>query len=269
MNNLDISDETYKLFEEAYKFFNNRLFDDSLPKCLITFQRQNKLMGYVSFNRWKNDCNMSIDELAINPEYFANFPLIEILRTLCHEMVHVWQSHFGSPSRNGYHNQEWANKMIFIGLMPSSTGQEGGSIVGQSMLDYQIEGGKFDKASKELLAQGFKLIWFDTVSIEPTSVTRLQNAARSNSTFEKNTVPQCVSSETTKDIELGVDMNAFEAAFEESTRNNYPSKIITTRPKTSSYKTKYFCSQCFAQVWGKPNLKILCGTCTRPFIEDS
>jgi hypothetical protein len=41
-------------------------------------------------------------------------------------MAHLWQWEFGSPYKNGYHNTEWAGKMIEIGLMPSDTGLPNG-----------------------------------------------------------------------------------------------------------------------------------------------
>lgn len=263
----EISEETYKVFEVAYAFFNARLFEDALPKCLITFQRQSRLMGYVSFNRWKNKRNESIDELAINPEYFANFPLTEIFQTLCHEMVHIWQAHFGSPTRNGYHNQEWCQKMIAIGLMPSSTGKPGGNTVGQRMLDYVIEGGPFESAVGDIIQQGFELIWFDTISIipKPPSTLSSKNVPMSASTTEALSV----SSSPVKEIDLGVDMDAFTAAIEASLLDNFPSENVTTRPQKPSSKTKYYCSNCFSQVWGKPGLKIVCGTCIKPFIQDN
>jgi len=72
--------------------------------------------------------------------------LIEVYSTLVHEQCHIWQYTLGMPSRPGYHNKEWANKMIAVGLMPSTTGKPGGKIVGQGMSDYPIENGVFLKA---------------------------------------------------------------------------------------------------------------------------
>lgn len=263
----EISEETYKIFEAAYAFFNVRLFKAALPKCLITFQRQSRLMGYVSFNRWKNKRNESIDELAINPEYFANFPLKEIFQTLCHEMVHIWQAHFGSPTRNGYHNQEWCQKMISIGLMPSSTGKPGGKAVGQHMLDYVIEGGHFESAVEEIIQQGFELIWFDTISIMPKPPAAL--ASKTVPLPVSNLAAMNVSSDLVKEIDLGLDMDAVTSAIEESLLDNFPSENVTSRPHKPSSKTKYYCSNCFSQVWGKPGLKIVCGECIKPFIQDN
>jgi hypothetical protein len=46
---------------------------------------------------------------------------------------HVWQHAHGKPTRNGYHNKEWAAKMDNLGLVPSSTG---GKRTGQSVSHY-------------------------------------------------------------------------------------------------------------------------------------
>jgi DNA-directed RNA polymerase subunit RPC12/RpoP len=38
-------------------------------------------------------------------------------------------------------------------------------------------------------------------------------------------------------------------------------------PKIKS-KNKYICAECGASVWGKPDLKIICGQCQREFQRD-
>lgn len=263
----EISEETYRIFEDAYAFFNERLFESQLPRCLITFQRQSRLMGYVSFDRWKNKHNDSIDELAINPEYFAHFPLTDIFQTLCHEMVHVWQAHFGSPTRSGYHNREWSDKMKSIGLMPSSTGEPGGKVVGQQMLDYVIDGGPFSVAVKDILDRGIELIWFDTISITPQP--RAAQSFKNTQMLNQSADTQALQSESFEEIELGMDMDAVASAIEASLLQDLPSANITSRPHKRASKTKYYCSNCSSQVWGKPGIKLICGDCIKPFIEDS
>ena len=57
------------------------------------------------------------DEIAINPAT-VNRPPRDVLGTLLHEMCHIWQFNFGKTSRNGYHNAQWANKMLEVGLRP-------------------------------------------------------------------------------------------------------------------------------------------------------
>jgi len=90
------------------------------------------------------------DEIALNPEYFFERREGEILQTLVHEMVYLWQEHFGKPGRRGYDNPEWARKMEGIGLMPSSTGKPGGKKSGGKVGDYVIAGGCFEKITAEV-----------------------------------------------------------------------------------------------------------------------
>jgi len=141
-------------FEDAYKYFNKVLFSDQLPSVLLNLSRKSKAMGFAAPNSWRSSKSKSAEdahlhELSINPE-ILHMDLIEIYSTLVHEMAHIWQFVFGTPSRSGYHNSEWANKMIAVGLMPSTTGEPGGKIVGQRMSDYPIENGVFLKALKKM-----------------------------------------------------------------------------------------------------------------------
>lgn len=117
--------EFYDLFQFIYDYFNENLFSSELPNCMIVITRKTKIFGYYSNERWINKENIKTDELAINPIYFSKYPLIEMLQTMAHEMVHLWQFHFGRPSVRSYHNKEWGRKMQSIGLMPSNTGKEG------------------------------------------------------------------------------------------------------------------------------------------------
>lgn len=155
--------ENYGDFQAAYDFINNRLFDGTLPPCLITMQRKANTMGYFSRERWastKRDGEHT-DEIALNPQFFATYPFEETLSTLAHEMVHLWQFHFGTPGRRAYHNREWADKMIEIGLMPSHNGQPGGKQTGEKMADYIAEGGPFELTVREMLHGGFVVPYLD------------------------------------------------------------------------------------------------------------
>ena len=105
-------------FQTAYDHYNVVLFNSELPQCLITLQRVTNCLGYFSSKKFVADAGAT-DEIAMNPEFFTGNPIIQTLQTLVHEMVHLWQYHFGTPSRRTYHNIEWANKMESVGLMPS------------------------------------------------------------------------------------------------------------------------------------------------------
>ena len=98
------TEEAYAELQHAYDFYNSGLFGGRLPSCLITFQRQKRTFGYYSKDRFGTRDGRKTDEIAMNPEYFAVVPMVEVLQTLVHEMTHLWQEHFGKPSRACYHN---------------------------------------------------------------------------------------------------------------------------------------------------------------------
>lgn len=173
----------YDSFQQAYDYFNDRLFGGTLPDCLITLQRKRTAKGYFwasIFTARSGDG--STDEIAMNPEHFGRSDL-EILSTLVHEMCHLWQAHYGKPSRNAYHNKEWAEKMQAVGLIPSTTGEPGGKQTGQRVTHYIAPGGPFEHFARALLQTGFALRW--------QSQGRASATPASNKNKVKYTCPDC------------------------------------------------------------------------------
>ena len=207
---LDPTRENYGDLNQAYTYFNKKLFDGELPKCLITMQRKSGSLGYFSGNRWEqrgSDGEVVVDEIALNPTHFKERTMAQTLSTLVHEMCHLWQHHFGNPGRGAYHNKEWATKMLSCGLIPSHTGQEGGKQTGQNMTHYIEAGGVFETSCNALLKTGFELRYSDRA-------------------------------------------------------------VATAKAKKSpNSKTKYSCPSCGLNVWGKPDIYILCGDCSEEMME--
>lgn len=225
------TDETYSGLEGAFDHFNRELFDNALPRCLITLQRQNTAMGYHWSRKFYDpERNEYIDEIALNPVYFASYPLLELLQTLVHEMTHLWQAHFGKPSRSGYHNKEWGAKMQEVGLMPSSTGQPGGKMTGQKVADYPIEDGPFVHSAARLVATGFTVHWLDVAGFRKSMQSEDALGA---------------SVDVSGDSELG--------------------EQAATATNKSKIKYQHLCPTDDGtdriNVWGKPNLSIACGNC--------
>lgn len=139
---------TYTSLDDAYDHFNLQLFSSLLPPCLITMQRHKGAYGYFSGERFASTANPQevTDEIALNPAHFAGRTPAATLSTLVHEMCHLWQHHYGTPSRNGYHNKQWAAKMRSVGLIPTDTGQPGGRETGQSVSHIVEERGPFERA---------------------------------------------------------------------------------------------------------------------------
>lgn len=176
---------TYDSLTQAYDFFNAKLFDSTLPTCLITMQRKNKAYGYFSGDRFgTRDGNGKTDEIALNPSHFKARTTEQILSTLAHEMAHLRQHHQGKPSRTAYHNKEWAQSMHDIGLIPSDTGAPGGKETGQKVSHYIEPGGKFATVCAELLATGFDLSYVELG--ESDSAARKKSASKT-----KYTCPGC------------------------------------------------------------------------------
>ncbi len=155
--------QTYTSLSTAYDFFNQELFNGSLPPCLITMQRHKGAYGYFSSERFASlaDPKEITDEIALNPSHFATQQPMKVLSTLVHEMVHLWQHHYGKPPRKGYHDRQWAAKMHEIGLIPTATGETGGKETGQKMSHLIEENGRFALAVQKFLAAHPAILYSD------------------------------------------------------------------------------------------------------------
>jgi hypothetical protein len=143
------TNENYGTLQLAYDEANTVLFAGELPTCMIILLKKSpKNFGHFAPIRYQgveeDNKEIVLDEIAINPS-IVRMDKMEVLQTLVHEMVHLWQFHFGKASRAGYHNKEWGAKMDSVGLPPSNTGKPGGKRTGQQMADYVEPGGKFEK----------------------------------------------------------------------------------------------------------------------------
>jgi hypothetical protein len=220
----DLTEKEYTAFAEAFRYYNRRLFDGTLPDCLFTLQRKHGARGYFSSEVFEarpdeadgaradeaeaggmalnpaTDRGRTTDEIALNPVHFKERTDEEILSTLVHEMVHLWQHHFGHPGRTRYHNRQWADRMEELGLMPSDTGEPGGKRTGPRVTHYILDGGPFEKAARELLAGGFRLNWQSR-------------------------------------------------------------RCDCDKPKHPASKVKYTCPGCQQNAWAKPDASLVCGLC--------
>lgn len=215
-------------------------------------------MGYFSSKRFvRLHDGHQTDEIAINPAYFAVVPMIEVLQTLVHEMVHLWQQHFGTPSRACYHNREWADKIEHLGLMPSETGQPGGKRTGQRMGDYAIAGGHFECATRELLAGGFAISWLDRfpaqAAVRPSFEAPISVAA--------GAAPVTGGAGSATPALVAPNAYAAPAAIQSNLG-------LASRPNMNrSNRHKYTCSGCFLALWGKPGIHVKCLDCDIMLME--
>lgn len=157
--------EQFSAYEGAFDYFNKALFAGTLLPLMLNFSRKAQSKGFYCPGMWHRGMKeTAVAELSLNPDVLDR-PARDALSTLVHEMSHHWQFCFGKPSRRGYHNKEWAAKMIEIGLHPSDTGEPGGDTVGQHMTHYIVEGGAFDRAFSAI-PQHILLPWTSAGSLE-------------------------------------------------------------------------------------------------------
>jgi hypothetical protein len=178
------STQNYGALDRAYDFFNAELFGGALPRCLITMQRHKGAFGYFAPERFGSSVGEVVDEIALNPMYFAKRDARATLSTLAHEQAHLWQQHFGAPSRSGYHNKEWAAKMREIGLHPSDTAAPGGKETGQKVSHFIVDGGAFDRAFAKLQAQGLGDLFGDRWDESETAAKAKAKKNASKTAFE-------------------------------------------------------------------------------------
>lgn len=216
--------EQFGAFQAMYDHFNRTLFDGRLPPVILNFSRRARTYGFFAPKRWNNG-DARTHEISLNPSYLKTRPGREVASTLVHEMAHLWQQEYGTPSRTGYHNTEWAAKMEAIGLQPTDTGQAGGRRVGQNMTHLVIDGGPFDQAFGRMSAMCY-LPW----QCQP----------------EEGDVPTRPAPVT---VVTGPDGTT--------------TTTTTPAPLKSKNKVKYTCPGCGANVWGKPGLELVHAPCVR------
>lgn len=150
------TEELFSALNQMYNYFNEKLFENKLGDCIINCSRKKNAAGVFYPNRWSDTNGLKKHEISINPDYMTSYGtheenVKEFCSTAVHEQCHQWQKEHGKkyPDRP-YHNREWSDKMIQIGLMPSHTGAPKGKRTGVKMSHYIIEGGLFEKAFNEL-----------------------------------------------------------------------------------------------------------------------
>ena len=111
-----LSEQLYTWFDR----FNQRFFDGKLQIPAISFQatRINTLGHYViDRNGFGLKWNININRL------YVDRPLMGILGTFLHEMIHEWQEEFGKrKSRSHYHNVEFRKKSMEFGIPSNEYG---------------------------------------------------------------------------------------------------------------------------------------------------
>jgi len=144
------SKETYEGLEQAFDYFNEALFENRLPPVMFTLTRKRGAHGYFHAEQFSHRDGDKTHEIALNPNTMDR-DIASVLSTLVHEMTHLEQEEFGKPSKNGHHNQAWAELMLRVGLTPTDTGEAGGKMTGRKVTHMIDPDGPFAVALANLM----------------------------------------------------------------------------------------------------------------------
>jgi hypothetical protein len=105
----------------AFDFFNELHWGGRLPQPIFAFFRQppnGRRLGHYRPRSWRAPDGELRDELIVYADLALERGMHEVLVTVLHEAVHVWQEHFGKPS-GAHHNEEWHREAARVGLVTS------------------------------------------------------------------------------------------------------------------------------------------------------
>lgn len=76
--------------------------------------------AYATYGWIRNEVGTR-DNITFNSNELSRDPAL-ILRTLCHELLHLWQHYHGEPATSNYHNVEFREKAFCCGLIVNPHG---------------------------------------------------------------------------------------------------------------------------------------------------
>jgi predicted SprT family Zn-dependent metalloprotease len=177
----------FKAYQAMFDYFNKALFEGKLPACLLNLSRANKSLGFFAPNRWK-DANVAEDadvstmhEISLNPDHMSRGHK-DGAGTLVHEMCHLERQITGKKPALPYHDKQWAEMMLKVGLTPYSIDKPG-KMVGNKVTHNIDAGGRFEKAF-DAMPKEF-LLPFSHVSLPD------KNKASKTASKTKYTCPEC------------------------------------------------------------------------------
>ena len=146
----------FTAYQGAFDWFNRELFNGELPQCLLNFSRKAGAGGFFARNQWGKRLEVSergaaaaqLHEITLNPDLLHKGPEW-VFSVLVHEMAHLQRFITGKPSRPGYHDAQWADMMLAVGLHPVSYDNPG-RMTGQKVSHEIVAGGFYQAAFKAM-----------------------------------------------------------------------------------------------------------------------
>jgi hypothetical protein len=122
--------KTAKTLIEWINRFNFEFKLEIPTPCLVVDTQSCRIMG--TYRRGYNGIGTN-HEITINTKFLPQ-PLGNTLETLLHEMLHLWQATHGKPGKNNYHNKEYTNKCMELGITSTDKGRSMGIIESKAFI---------------------------------------------------------------------------------------------------------------------------------------
>ena len=104
----------------AFNWFNARHWNNELPTPIVSFFPQppnGNRLGHFWANTWReHDREERRDEVIFYADKCLQQGINQVLQTLLHEMVHLWQKTKGKPGKDNHHNRAWHAEAKRVGL---------------------------------------------------------------------------------------------------------------------------------------------------------
>lgn len=215
--------------EEIEKAFFTGKGKNKLPRFVFAINNKCKsAVAFVSPNALFDKADgKKVQYLGINPRYLDRGSAY-VLKTLCHELCHVYEHAYIHIPRGGYHDKQWHDLMISCGLEPVYMNKSKTRVS-----DKIIEGGEFEDFVKA----------FEEKNPDFFNVVEFRESVVKN--WKEN--------------------NPDSEADEDGAMADNADKLVKTYNRN---KIKYVCPSCNAKVWGKAGLHVTCSDCGEDFEEE-
>lgn len=104
----------------AFHYFNERFWNGRLPVVVFSFFPQppnGSRLGHFWAKTWKDGDGDRRHEIILYADLCLAAGIEQVMQTLLHEMVHLWQHEHGLPGKNNHHNREWHTEAARVGLV--------------------------------------------------------------------------------------------------------------------------------------------------------
>jgi hypothetical protein len=114
----------------AFWFWNQRCWEGKLPEPVFNFHPQppnGRVLGHFRAAAWSPGDKRSRDrdEIVFFADLCLERGMVEVIATLVHEMIHLWQHVTNTGSRFGHHNRKFHAEARRVGFKTTKGDYQG------------------------------------------------------------------------------------------------------------------------------------------------